>query len=309
MMVRITERLAALSQNARQRWRWLGRALTIAAVLYLAVLLYVSGFTIGSIDWAAYGRAVFYSLLLYCASLLIQFIVWGRMISFHHQVSAFDLVIYARYVLLRRLPGGIWHWMGRTALYSGSTNIPARVILVGNFVEWAMLVLVSAAIAAAGWTALPDVLRGLLALVFFGLSTALAWSWQPRQRPAWLKLAEGIVWSAIYLGAWILGGLIFYLFVIANGGESMSWLQGIWIWDLTGGASNLLFIVPGGSGVREVILTFLMKPHLTPASILLVAVLMRVTFMLGDLIWGGLGLLLSLRISKPPEVAGENKPS
>lgn len=300
MIARLTERLAGFSQNARQRWRWLGRGLTIAAVLYLAILLYASGFTFRSIDWAAYGRAITASLLLYCVSLLIQYFVWGRMISFHHQVSWFDLVIYARFILLRRLPGGVWHWMGRTALYSGSTDIPARVILVGNFVEWAMLVLVSGALAIAGWTALPTPLRVVLVLALLAVSIALAWSWQPAQRPAWLKLAEGGLWSLIYAGAWILGGTIFYLFVIANGGDSMSWLEGVWIWDLTGGASNLLFIVPGGSGVREVLLTWLMQPHLTTANILLVAVLMRITFMLGDLIWGAAGLLLSVRISKPP---------
>jgi uncharacterized membrane protein YbhN (UPF0104 family) len=92
--------------------------------------------------------------------------------------------------------------------------------------------------------------------------------------------------------------MIFYEFYIATGGENFGRIQAIWLWSLTGGSSQLVFFVPGGSGVRELILAWALQPHLAAASSILIGLLIRVSFILGDIIWGSIGLFISLGINR-----------
>lgn len=305
LVVHWAERL----QSARKRWKWLGQALTAAAFVYIVVLLVYSGFQVQEINWRLYWQAGLISLVLYFISLLIQFFVWLRMISFHNKTGWQDVVIYTRVILLRRLPGGVWHWVGRTAMYTEATAIPGRVIMVGNFIEWAMLILVAIAIVIAGLDFLSVYLRLPLSLAALSLAGILGYSWQPASKHYFWRSAEAFLWVAIYAGAWLLGGLIFYTFFLASGGEGLTWVRAWWVWAVSGGSGMVLFIVPGGSGIREVLLTWVLNPYLPPAAVILMAVLIRILYILGDVIWGSLGLLLGLVISRNKKLAPVNPDS
>jgi glycosyltransferase 2 family protein len=298
MIEKTITRWAEYLQSARTRWKWVGRGLTIAASIYIIVLLVYSGFQIAEINWRLYWQAALISLGLYFISLVIQFFAWVRMLSFHNKASWQDVVIYTRVILLRRLPGGVWHWVGRTAMYAESTPIPSRVIMVASFVEWTMLILVAGGIAISGFDFISVYLRLPAAVVLLVLAGMLGFSWQPAGRNLLWRSIETIVWVMIYACAWLLGGMIFYTFFLATGGEGLSWLRAWWVWAISGGSSMLLFIVPGGSGIREILLTWVLNPYLPPASVILIAILIRILFILGDVLWGYLGLLLSLRITR-----------
>jgi hypothetical protein len=303
MIERVLEFWENFNQSKRTRWRWLGRALTVAAVAYIVVLLFLSGFQAREIDWNAYGRAGLISLGYYCLSLLIQFVPWARMLSFHHNISGQDVIIYSKAILLRRLPGGIWHWVGRAAMYEDSTALSGKRVTQAGILEWLILILLAAGVALTGLYLLPLWLRLPLALLLFTTAVALGYAWQPADRPKPARLLESLLWSSIYTCAWSLGGLIFFSFVSAAGAADFPWWKAIWVWTMTGGASHLLFIVPGGSGVRELILAWVMSPHLPLANTILVGVIMRIIFILGDVIWGAAGLALSLlafRRQPPP---------
>ncbi|MGW8252156.1 MAG: hypothetical protein ACWGO1_16060, partial [Anaerolineales bacterium] len=298
MIEQTVTRLAERLQSARTRWKWIGQILTVAAAIYIVVLLVYSGFQIAEINWRLYWQAALISLGLYFISLLIQFFAWVRMLSFHNKASWQDVVIYTRVILLRRLPGGIWHWVGRTAMYSESTPIPSRVVMVASFIEWAMLILVAASIAVTGFDLLSVYIRLPLAVVLLVLAGLLGFSWQPSTRHLFWRWLESLLWVAIYASAWLLGGLIFYTFFLASGGEDLSWMRAWWVWAVSGGSGMLLFIVPGGSGIREILLTWVLNPYLPPATVILIAILIRILYILGDVLWGYLGLLLSLRITR-----------
>jgi len=288
------ETWARFSQNARLRWRWLGYGLTLLAFVYLAIILVYSGYQVRQLRWQDFWRPASLALALYLLSLLLQLFVWARLLSFHRKVGWRDVAIYSRVLVMRRLPGGVWHWVGRTAFYTGETELTGRVILLANFLEWVLLLLVAAGIALYSWVDLPIVFRwaGGMALCLAALALTIAW--QPISRPTWLKAIDGGSWIAVYLLVWVLGGIILYRFAQAAGG-TLDLLGGIWVWALSGGSSLLFIIIPAGLGIREITLTWLLSPFLSPANALLIAILIRLAFTLADLIWGSLGLALSRR--------------
>lgn len=281
------------SLEVRTRWRWIGYALTAAALLYLAGLLLYSELWTQEIDWRAYAIAGLLAIGIYLLSLMVQFLVWARLLSFHHRVGWRDVQIYSQMILMRRLPGGVWHWIGSTAMYSATTNVSARTALLANFWQWSLLILVAIGVFTAGMDRGPIGLRILLTGLAIGTAIALAMTWQPSVRPRVLRLAEAGLWTALYAVAWFLGGTILYLFVKVAGGDQFGLLEASRVWAVAGGVSLLVIVVPSGLGIREITLTWLLRLHLAQPTALLVALLLRLVFTLADVIWGFMGWALS----------------
>jgi hypothetical protein len=292
--------------GSRQRWRWTGYTFTLLAFLYLAALIIVSREQIQEFPWKLYWLPFLVSLAIYPIALLVQYTVWSRLISFHHSASWRDMAIYLRVLLIRRLPGGVWHWVDRTAIYTGTTEIPGRVVMLANFLEWSLLLLLAAALGVIGWQGGPPWLRGVLCVALLALATYLAYSWQPKQRAKIRRLAESILWLGLYLLSWIIGGVILYLYSAttqAGLAEDMIYqpvtlLQCVWTWAIAGGSSQLVVFIPGGLGIREIALTWMLKDVLPVASILLISILIRLTYAFADILWGSLGMALSLSVFK-----------
>jgi uncharacterized membrane protein YbhN (UPF0104 family) len=135
---------------------------------------------------------------------------------------------------------------------------------------------------------------------------ALAWPWLGRWHhlPQRLKQFGRIPrrWILLIFGAytlaWLLGGLILDILILA---ATPSVYPNLWkitaLWALGGGASLLAVIAPAGLGVRELTLTVLLQPYLGTGLSLALALLFRVLFTLGDLIWGGLFWVLSKNLT------------
>jgi hypothetical protein len=285
--------------DAQKRWRWVGNLLTIAAFVYIAAIFIFGGLNFSDIYWGDFWKPTLIALLLYLLSLLFQYIVWVRLISFHHKASWIDMAIYSRVLLLRRLPGGIWHWVGRTAMYTGNSLIPGRTTILANFLEWILLLLIAGAILLGGATNLPAWLRIGLSSLLVGIGAVLAFAWQPIHRRVILRALESLLWLILFLLTWLMGGLIVYIYVIAAtaGADSgtIDWLYSTWAWALTGGSSLLLVFVPSGLGIREITLTWILGPLIGVSNALVIALLIRITFIVADLLWGSLGLLISRR--------------
>lgn len=308
MIQKLFETWSRLMLQAQQRWRWVGYIFTLLAFVYLAALIIYSREQIQNIQWKRYWAPFLLAMLIYLASLLIQFTVWSRLVSFHHRTSWRDLAIYFRVLLMRRLPGGVWHWVDRTAMYTGTTSVPAKVVMLANFLEWSMLLLLAGAIGSAGWQSGAAWLRLGLAAALLVLAQILGYAWQPAQRRRLLRLLEALSWLMLYGVAWMAGGLILYLFahttqlgmdLNAGGYQPLSYLRSVWAWSIAGGSSLLMVFIPAGLGIREITLTWLLAPYLPVPSILLVAIVIRLTYALADMVWGALGMLFSIRLLKP----------
>jgi len=295
MIDRLADYWSSKKRKDSKLWRWLSFLLTIAMVAYLAYAFTQGGLRLDQIDWKAYGGVVLAVLGIYLLSLIVQFYVWTRIISFHRKVSWQDVDIYARMILMRSLPGGAWHWVGRISMYSGGTEVPTRVVVLGNFLEWALLTLSGAGIFFA---TLPIPGLGvILAALIFCAFLAVAISVQPGTQKWTIRLAEGSLWMALYSMAWFLGATILYLIAQAVAGPSqLNGWETLKAWTLTGSLGMLITMLPSSLGVREITLVWMLQARLTPSVALLIALMLRIIYTLADAIWGMIGWLISTLI-------------
>jgi hypothetical protein len=75
--------------------------------------------------------------------------------------------------------------------------------------------------------------------------------------------------------------------------ESLAFCDVIRIWIIAGGAGMLTAVLPSTFGVREISLTYLLSPHLGMSPALLIALLIRILFILAEIVWGATGWGLS----------------
>jgi hypothetical protein len=296
MIERLANYWASKKPNNSNLWRWSSSLLTIAMLAYLAYAFTQGGLRLDQIDWKAYSGALVVILGIYLLSLVIQFYVWSRIISFHRKVDWQDVNIYARMILMRSLPGGAWHWIGRISMYSGGTEVPTQVVVLGNFLEWALLTLSGAGIFFISLP-LPNGLGIILASLTFCVALALAVAWQPAAQKWFTRLIEGSLWMASYSIAWFLGTTILYLIVQAVAGPNhLNAWEALKTWALTGSLGMLITMLPSSLGVREITLVWMLQGKLTPSIALLIALMLRIIYALADAIWGIIGWLTSFLI-------------
>jgi hypothetical protein len=306
MLDRLVVNWQKLTVFAQTRFRWLGYLLIIAAFGYIGVILILQGPQLRDIPWRDYWVACLITLGLYLLSLLVQFFNWTRMLSYHHDINIQDLIIYFKVLVLRRLPGGVWHWVGRAALYSGVTEVSPRAIMMANFMEWTLLLLTAAGIAVLGLDSPVFAVNIAFTVVIIGLAIYIATRWKSSTSESEVRLCEGFIWVSLYALSWVIGGLVVFAFVKTAGSSPITWWETTWIWALTGGSSLLVIIVPTGLGIREIALLLLLKPYLQTTDALIVAMLIRFTFTLADILWGMIGLGLGQFIASRKRM---NEPS
>jgi len=295
MIDRLADYWSSKKPKRTKLWQWLSVLLTFIMVVYLVYAFTQGGLRLNQINWKAYAGTVIAVLGICLFSLVIQFTIWSRIISFHRKVNWQDISIYAGTIMMRSLPGGAWHWVGRISMYSGATKVPTRVVVVGNFLEWALSTLSGAAIF---FVTLPIPNLGyILAVLTFSIILGVAISWQPATRKWTIRVAEGILWMTLYGMLWLSATEILYLIVQAVvGPDSLTCWEALRASTLTGTLGMLISMLPSSLGVREISMVWLLQAKLTPAVTLLIALMLRIIYTLGDAVWGIIGWLLSLLI-------------
>ena len=294
MLLKLSETWTRWAAYTKSRWQKFGYLLSLASFAYLVLLLVYGGLQLWNINWVRYSFPILGALIIHLISSVLQFFIWARLLSDHHQIGWQDLAIYSRVLMLRRLPGGVWHWIGRTAMYSESTKVSAKVSGLANFVEWAMLILTAAGISVATMGSLPLFVRLPVATLVIGVAIWIGFSWQLRTS-AWLKrLMESTIWVFLYGIAWWLGGLVVYWCaqttqILLGSINPLDLTNATRIWASAAGGSMILVFVPSGLGIREISITWLLQNYLPSAGALAIALLIRFVFTLGDFLWGSLG--------------------
>jgi hypothetical protein len=277
------------------RWQWISRILVVGALIFIAVLLVQSWPQIRTISWKVFIPIILISLGIYLVSLLLQMGVWLNMLSFEHGVGWRDIQIYTQTVVMRRIPGGVWHWIGRSASYKANSDVGLRRVLLANFLEWMLIIVAAGVVYAIFATEVGPVIRIVLLSISIVLGIALASTWLPRDYGSVRRVAHSLSWLLVFGGSWILGGVILYLFMAAGDYSELDPVQATAIWCLAGGISALTIVAPSGFGIRELSLGILLTPYAPLSYIILVALLIRLTFTLADLLWGSVGWLISTR--------------
>jgi hypothetical protein len=146
-------------QESKTNRKWLGHGLNIAAIIYIgALVIYLQIWTF-DLDWGSLFPDLILVLFIYLLSVIIQYYVWTRIIITFRQTTLQDVEIYSRTMLMRRLPGLPWHWIGGTALYTASTKIPSRNVLFAYIGEWLLLLLTGMTLLAVIQTTTTQLLR------------------------------------------------------------------------------------------------------------------------------------------------------
>lgn len=290
---RISKILTQDDKTKRRQWALFGYLLTTAAIIYLAYSLFATEISVFALDWKRFGLTLLSVLGIYFVSLAVQFIAWIRIISFHRKFTARDLEIYSRMILMRRIPGGPWHWIGRSVLYSSSTALPLKVSFVGSVLEWLIVVIIGAALLLSSFSDIQILPRfGGVGLII-SISIILSIIWQPPKRPLLQKTLDGLGWTFLYLVAWIASLLIFILVFQSISDVVLPLNDAQRIWYLSAEIGMILVIMPATFGVQEVSLTLLLNPFVSQPVAVLVAILIRLTYVLSDAFWGGIGWLVS----------------
>ena len=292
MIDRLAAYWASKKQMSSKIWRWLSILLTIAMIVYLTYAFTRGKLRLDQFNWKTYGWTILVVLWIYLFLLIIQFFIWSRIISFHRKADIQDVAIYSRTILMRSLPGGAWHWVGRISMYSDETQVPTRVVVVGNFLEWVLVILSGIGIF---FMTLPSQALGFsMAALVFGASIVLGMTWRLAARNWIARVAEGGLWVALDGLAWLLNGVIFFLIVQAVAGRGqLSGVEALRAWSFTGSLGVLVSMFPSSLGVREISLVWLLQAKLSSSIVLLIALMLRLIYMLGDVIWGVIGWLIS----------------
>ncbi len=285
--------------------RWITRLAVLASFGLIGWFLWRHAAELLAVDWRALAGPAALSLLWYGMALGLQSATWIRLWSILTGVSWGweDVRAYMMSHLMRRLPGAPWYMAGRAMLYRERGPEAARAAVVVSLLEWGGQILTALIWVAGmkwGWPGAGLVL-GILAL---GVPWLRSWSW-PRR---WVQLQRFSL-SSLYLSLggyllqWGLADLMFYGFLRAlTPAWKLDFIQTGGLWAISGVISSLAVFAPAGLGIRELSLVALLDPYTGPGYAALVALLMRVMFTLGDLVWGlgvNLGTLKSFRPNTP----------
>ena len=302
--------LQRIGSNQRIR-RWVSVGVFLCTVAFLVFLLLRSTDELRMLDdWPTYLGVCARGFLLYPISLIVQALIWRMIIVRLGQMAGgwWDIEIYAYSSLMRHLPGMIWYLAGRATMYY-TRGVGASVALMASGLEWflllaaAVLVYSTLSLTGSGMLLISIVLLSALIMgTAFGLRQALLASTRlpapgfVRRRLTALATApvpgtaDLTLWLSLYVLTYFVAGWILFLLVRGVAPEAAIGLYAaIRIWALTGGIGSLLSaIAPAGLGVRELTLTVLLSPTMPMAEAIVVAILLRMLYVGGSLVWGGM---------------------
>lgn len=282
----LLSRIRTMSKNPL-----VNKLMLLASVTYTLLLLFLSRSEILSIEWEAFWRIFIISFLLYFISLSLQCINWSLAVDGSLSNFIINSQVFYRSILLQRIPGGFWHWLGRTNFYqeydSVYRNSKNHTIRLANFYEWLLFVLTGLSIYL--WT--NNCIAGIVSSTI-GLTTILFMSQRIRQT-VHIVLAIPLLTILLMLVRW---GLGFYtLFLLINNiiyPATVTSKFVLNIWTLSSTISMATFFLPSAGIVRDFTLTALLTPTIPISKIILLAAELLIIFLISDLLSSGINLAI-----------------
>lgn len=273
-----------------QRNKCLGWILLISSYIYPIILIYLSWEEIRVIKWDNLIGNFLLSFLLYSSSLLLQSINWTLVVNGSILIFLQDSEIFFQTLLMRRLPGGFWHWLGRINLYSANDLGNKNNIIKANLYEWSALILTGLTF----YLFLTHYLAGTIIYVVVFL--ILLKMKTKTQKVAINNYFLVFVITISYLICWFFGGVIVQvLSTNLINSQGLTLITSCKTWALTGSVGSLTFFLPNGLFVREISFIALLSQILEFSEIILLALLVRLLFTFSDII-GSTGALLGIKL-------------
>ena len=294
------------SQFSGSRRGWLFSSALLAALILYVFLLWNRGDlhvleSVRRLGW----RGVFTSFAFYSIDLLIAAFAWSVVFTKIGGLSGWrrHFKIYISTNVTKRLPGRWWHVAGRALLYE-QEGIGKRVTAVAAGMEIALLILSAIFIGLITWPFLAGketiqplwlVISALVGLLLIRPAIVKGLMRRLHVAPPSQPLGNGdlLYWLGLYGLVWLGGGVMLYTVVANMGGLPLHALPGIiGVMALSGIAGMATIVVPGGFGVTEITMSFLLAAYMPPGDAILAAIFMRVLLIVFDLLWA----LVALRL-------------
>jgi hypothetical protein len=289
-----------ISQNRRHARR-ARQAVSIVSVGYLGAILALGFNEMRQIDWVPYLYVLLISLALYPLSVIFQAVAWALSTGYlKHRAWSFswnDVQVFAASSLLKRLPGGIWQIAGRVVVYKGQ-GVQARHPIAASVAEQAIITIAAGILYLAfgpfrGKGVFVDVLVTGALCVLTGVAAGQVVGGLSWLRHSSLGLSARLTGSGVfaavavlYLAALGVASAILYMLVRVSGNVLFTVFDAFAVNGLVVLASTALLLLPVGLGIREITLTLVLAPFVGRPVAVVIAVLLRLLYVAGDLVWG-----------------------
>ena len=278
----------------RGKWlRWLGITLSAIAFIYLLRVLIFGDVISGLLRLSFDPGQIALVMLVYLIALVLQYLVWARFAAVYRKTDWNDIDIFSRTVFMRRLPGGFWHWLGRTALYAHDGKLQEQQAIHANLIEWAMQLLTGMELLLLTSQTFPGGLRIFLFVLLLCVGYGLMREWHPKSDSTLTILRNLAAVLLIYTVIWGLSLAIFVMILGMNPSDHVVFSDATRIWLISGLTGVLTIPIPATFGVNEAILTMLLGNVISPDVALPLALLLRGIYILSDFAWGQLGWIVS----------------
>ena len=263
------------------------KVLGVISIIYPLILIYFSRDEISNLDWSTFLSIFLVCILIYNISMSLQNLSWSLIVDGSLANYWFNSAVYFKTILMKRLPGGVWHWLGRANLYDIQQSSERNSITRANLTEWLLLILCGLsgfAFTINHWVGIASLVLTIVVGFFLLLQG-------DRKRIHSLLLS--IILNVTYSICWLVGGLILHwLLVSVNSPGYVSFQYSFGTWCLSSAIGMFFFFFPSGALIRDFSLSALLSKHYEPAKFLLVILQVRIIFLAADFLWSFLSLQL-----------------
>lgn len=289
--------------------------------LVTAVFLLLTAVVIGSLivgnwetlqdyEWQIRPLWLLYTMLFLLIDMFLGAVVWHSLCTRFIQHAQFrtNIRIWWYANLARRIPGTVWFIASRAIMYEtvGVAKLPVTLLSGLEMVLIFVSGIVTTLLTLPFWI-LPDEITQNGNLIWFlpiiGVLCVIMvhprilekiWQLFSRQGPtAQLYWRDTTTWLLLYIIVWIFGGLV--LFCLINFFQPLSTtylIATIGMWALASSISLAGALTITGLGLREVSLT-LMLTQIVPLPVaLVIVIILRVLWLLGEMITAAISLKL-----------------
>jgi len=263
------------------------RVLGVISIIYPLALLYFSRKEILNIDWSSFFEIFLLSVLIYNISMSLQNLSWSLIVDGSLANYWFNSNVYFKTILMKRLPGGVWHWLGRANLYDIQKGSESNSITRANLTEWMLLIL-------SGLSGYAFTINRWVGISGLFLTIFVAFLLLRRDNRNWVcSLSLSIILVLMYSVCWLVGGLILHwLLVSINVPGQVSFHHSLGTWCLSSAIGMFFFFLPSGALIRDFTLSAFLSKNYEPAKFLLVILQVRIIFLAADFLWSFLSLRL-----------------
>jgi hypothetical protein len=310
--VGLISRLDSAVSSLHSGWR--GRLVTLffvaLSVIIIASVMVANWESFRTFDWRIRPSWIAYGTAALVLDLFLGAVGWHWLVARLTEQRRFrtNLKFWCYANLARRIPGPIWYIGSRAVLYE-TAGLPKATTSLLSALELVMILVSGIALflLTLPFWVLPAAVRQQLHSSWFLLlivpaSLALVhprvlnWLWARigGRRPAQqLRWADTVGWLIFYLGVWLIGAFTLFSAVNLVHPLPLSHFPDVaGMWAAAGAVSLAGTLTLTGIGLRELSLTLLLASFVPAPVALVIAILLRVLWLLGELTGALLSLIL-----------------